>query len=287
MRARSTRRLPRWVRWLSLVSAVSGVVILWIWVFAPIFVTPEEWFEKHREFSRMIREVTRAPHAGAGQGAVTLPAWPPPISDDQVKLLACAESQLARGVKYTGAYHPMRYPWGDVPEHLATSADLVIRCLRATGIDLQQMIHIDRKQWPGRYPLRLWRRRRADRSIDHRRMPNVVAFSRTFFHELPGDDVTDAKDATRFQPGDILFFQHAGKGGFPGMAGIVLDRRDRDGMPRVATIVPKEGRISGFHRVNQWPIALHVRVDINATLERFYEGHSGARLEPRPPADAD
>ena len=42
-------------------------------------------------------------------------------------------------------------------------------------------------------------------------------------------------------------------------------------MPLVATLVPAEGRTSGAHRIDEWPLLGHFRLDVNALLERFLE----------------
>ncbi len=281
---RRRRRLPRAVWALLTLGVVGGLTALWIWVFSPIFIEPREWHARQRQFSRAIREVVRPASSSGLDGAVAaLPEWPPPLSDDQVRVLACAEGQVARGVRLSPTYHPLDYPWGDLPDHLGTSADVLIRCLRSAGVDLQQMLHIDRTESPRSYPRRLWANRRPDKNIDHRRMPNLFTFVKTYFVEVP-TEVTNPEQAAKYLPGDLVFWEPGGSHGFPGMVGLVLDRRGTDGVPWVATVHPKEKWATYHHKVTDWPIMGHYRFGVDAVLERFLEANPGAVLTPRPPS---
>ena len=133
-------------------------------------------------------------------------------------------------VRFTPGYHKMTYPWGDIPVHLATAPDLVIRCARATGLDLQQLVHMDRVREPSRYPLRIWANRRPDRSIDHRRLPNLYTFIKAYLPPLPV--YTDsAEKLASFHPGDLVFWVAPGGGDYPGLVGIVTDRDIKRALP--------------------------------------------------------
>jgi len=282
-RRRTKRPYPRAVALLFSVALGAGIVALWVWAFAPIFVEPQEFHARQRRFDRAVREVLQPVVARAGGGAVPdLPDWPPPLGGDRAHIVACAEAQVARGVRYTPSYHPIDFPWGDIAPHLATSVDLVIRCIRDAGLDLQQLVAIDRKATPKNYPLNLWSSRRPDRSIDHRRLPNLYAFAKLFFPAASVEVETPAQ-AADFLPGDLVFWSVGGSRGFPGLAGIVIDRRGPDGIPWVVTLVPSEQEATLHHRVNDWPLQAHFRVDIDLILERFLEANPGAVLVPRPP----
>lgn len=265
---------------LVVLAGAAGVVALWVSVFTSVFIEPEEWHARQRRFDRVIREVLLPP-SGLPGSAPELPAWPPRLSDERARVVACAEAQVARGVSYATAFPAIAYPWGDVAEHHGTSADLLVRCLRAAGLDLQQLVQIDRKGHPANYPLHLWAQRQANRSIDHRRMPNLFALARAYFESAP-IELDTPEQAAAFTPGDIIFWAEGGPRGFPGHAGIVIDRRGPDGIPWVVTLHPADKEASLHHRVNDWTIQARFVLDGDRILQRFLEANPGAVLEPRP-----
>jgi len=268
------------VIFLVICGAIAGIAWLWVSVFAPLFSDPDDWVNKNKRYRSLVMEVVSGRSASAPE-VPDLPPWPPSLTDAQVKILACAERQVVRGVRIRRAYQKISYPWGDIPEYQGTSPDLIIRCLRAVGLDLQQLIHIDRTRYSKRYPLRIWKNRRANTSIDHRRMPNLYTFIRYYMKPLPtlADSV---KKRARFQPGDFVFWVAPGGGEYPGMAGIVTDRRDRDGIPRVVTITRADLRMTDSHRLTDWRVMGHFRVDPDNLREKFLTENPEARLQPRP-----
>ncbi len=259
-------------------AAIGGLGALYYWVFADLAIDPEEWVQRERTFRSTLREVVASKTKDEDVGSTKLPAWPPALKDPQLKLVACAHAQHARGAIYTSRYHAMRYPWGDIPEHLVTSTDLVIRCMRDLDLDLQQLVHLDRVAHRRRYPLWMWKSRRPDRSIDHRRMPNLYRFAQAFLPEQPIMMDTPERLAT-FAPGDIVLW---GKGEFPTQAGIVSDRRGLDGAPLVITLAPRDKRLSDHHPVTAWKIMARYRIDPGAVLESFLAANPTARLAPEP-----
>ena len=276
---RRVRRHPVWTATVVLL-AVAGIGWLWYSVFSPLFVDPEEWVAQERTFRHVLREVLTGPE-GHGAPEPDLPAWPPPLDDARVRIVACADGQVARGVRFTGGYHPMDYPWGDLPAHLAASPDLVVRCLREIGLDLQQMLHIDRVRHPERYPLGIWSKPRPDPSIDHRRLPNLFTFVEAFFETEPS--LTDSVDKlAAFLPGDLIFWAGRSASDYPALVGIVTDRRDATGVPRVVTVAQDDRRATDTHLLTDWHVTARFRVDRDAALERFFEANPDARLEPRP-----
>jgi uncharacterized protein YijF (DUF1287 family) len=150
------------------------------------------------------------------------------------KVLVAAKAQVQAGALYTTAAMrvvPMAFPGGDVPADQAVCTDIVIRSLRATGVDLQAWVFEDRILHPNRYP----RPREAPRTvIDHRRVANLVALLRR--HVSRGAVASTQGPG----PGDIVVFDT----GIPnGTAfdhiGIVDDVRDADG---------------AYHAINIWTV---------------------------------
>jgi uncharacterized protein YijF (DUF1287 family) len=277
---RRRRRRPLLTAVVSL-AVLAGVGWLWYDVFNPLFDDPGDWLKSERRFRHQLTLVLTGDRGDRGDAGTTLPPWPPPMEGAQRVLVACAEAQVARGVKLSANYYPMRFPWGDIPEHLGSAPDLIVRCIRDTGVDLQQLIHIDRVNHPKRYPLHLWERTTPDTSIDHRRLPNLFTFVRAFGEPLSVRDDTPER-LTAFLPGDVVFWAGSRGSEFPNLAGIVLDRRDALGAPLVATLYPPDGAMSDHHRVDEWPVLAHIRIRPDRFLERFLEDNLKARLAPRP-----
>jgi len=106
---------------------------------------------------------------------------------------------------------------GDVPLLRGVCTDVVIRALRATGVDLQQLVHEDMKTGFADYP-RDWGLGGPDANIDHRRVPNLMTYFRRQGKSLPAGN-----DASDYAPGDIVTWRL--DSGRPHI-GIVSDERD-------------------------------------------------------------
>jgi uncharacterized protein YijF (DUF1287 family) len=96
---------------------------------------------------------------------------------------------------YDAAYYRIPYPNGDVPGGGACT-DVIIRVLRANGIDLQKEVHEDMNNHFDAYPKK-WGLIKTDPNIDHRRVPNLM----TYF-ERQGWTAD-----TTWQPGDIVCWE--------------------------------------------------------------------------------
>lgn len=80
-------------------------------------------------------------------------------------------------------------------------SDMVIRALRACcEYDLQKLVHEDMNENWTAYP-KLWSLKKPDKNIDHRRVPNIMAYL-----ERQGYAVKSAEIA----PGDILVWDISG-----------------------------------------------------------------------------
>jgi uncharacterized protein YijF (DUF1287 family) len=281
VRGRRRRRRTPFTGALFIVALLGGMAWFWYSVFSPLFQDPKEYAALERTFRKEVREVLTGGRVADQERGNTLPQWPEPLSEVQIRLVACADSQVARGVRFTTGYHPIAFPWGDIPDHLGTSLDVVIRCLRDVGLDLQQMLHFDRVGHPARYPLSIWGHPPADRSIDHRRMPNFYTFLQTFFDRFESVATTPEQQA-KFQPGDIVFWSGKKRGEYPAMVGVVVDRRDAQGNPKVVTLAPDERRVTDHHGLTDWNIVAHYRVGPDQILERFLDTNPTANLAPHP-----
>jgi uncharacterized protein len=111
------------------------------------------------------------------------------------KLVAAAESQIGVTLSYDPAYVKLNYPNGDVPIERGVCTDVVIRAYRAAfRIDLQKRVHEDMAKNFSSYP-KTWGLKKADRNIDHRRVPNLQRFFKRRNAELKN---------VAYQPGDIV-----------------------------------------------------------------------------------
>jgi uncharacterized protein len=156
----------------------------------------------------------------AGCGPVQS-AQAPAATGKAAQLIAAARAQIGVTVRYDSAYTPLRFPGGDVPRERGVCTDVVIRAYRdAFGIDLQALVNADMSEEFNAYP-RTWGLRRPDRSIDHRRVPNL----RTWLTRQ-GASLPIPADPTGWRPGDI-FTSLVGRSA-PHI-GLVSDRRGARG----------------------------------------------------------
>jgi uncharacterized protein len=147
---------------------------------------------------------------------------------DNSDLVAAARSQVGVTVLYDPAYRVLPYPNGDLPPERGVCTDVVIRALRvARGLDLQALVHEDVRAHASAYPLRRWRATRADASIDHRRVPNLMVYFERHGYARAG---LETAPASAYLPGDIVAWD-LGRGILH--VGIVTDRSSGAGTPLV------------------------------------------------------
>ena len=103
-----------------------------------------------------------------------------------------------RTVTYDPAYFKIDFPGGDVPLRKGVAADLVVRCYRKIGIDLQKEINEDMEGNSRQYP-QLWGSNVIDPNIDHRRVPNLQRF-----FTRKGETIKNSRDASTYKTGDIV-----------------------------------------------------------------------------------
>ncbi|MEP4078980.1 DUF1287 domain-containing protein [Haloferula sp.] len=121
------------------------------------------------------------------------------LADTGKKIATAARKQVGVTTVYDPAYVSLKYPGGDVPKECGVCTDVVIRALRvALDNDLQKLVHEDMRSHFSKYP-KNWGLSRTDRSIDHRRVPNL----KTYFKRR-GFSKPVTKAAEDYLPGDLV-----------------------------------------------------------------------------------
>lgn len=114
------------------------------------------------------------------------------------RLAAAALEASKKPVVYDDAYIAIPYPNGDISPAKSNAEDLVIRCYRQLGIDLQQEVHEDMTQDFRRYP-DLWSATGPDANIDHRRAQNLQKF-----FARHGGELKATRSGSDYQAGDVV-----------------------------------------------------------------------------------
>lgn len=190
-------------------------------------------------------------------GAISCRAVPPkaqaaPITPSNAqKIVRAARQQV--GIAYTQEYFSIKYPGGDVPKDRGACTDVIIRALRATGRDLQKLMHEDMQKNFEKYPSRQkWGLKRTDKNIDHRRVPNQMVFFRRFGQELPKE--TTSKSRNQWRAGDIICWDLNGNN--QTHTGIISDKTNAQGWPLV---IHNIGGCREDDSLNAWKIIGHFR----------------------------
>lgn len=144
---------------------------------------------------------------------------------ERVAAAAIAQTRVTR--LYDPSYVVLDYPGGDVAADRGVCTDVVIRAMRAVGVDLQRLVHEDMRANFRAYPQR-WGMSRPDRNIDHRRVPNLETFFTRKGVRLP-----PSRAVADYLPGDIVSWNLKGDGTYVGHIGVVTAVRTRDGRPLV------------------------------------------------------
>ncbi len=140
---------------------------------------------------------------------------------------------------------------GDVSKGRGACTAVIVRSLRAAGIDLQKLIHEDMSARFTAYPQK-WGESGPNASIDHRRVPNQIAFFQSHAQVLTTR--ADASTWKSWQPGDIVYWD-TGEG--RQHTGIVSDGVDASGEP----FVIHNGSVCiEDHALRRWPIIAHFRL---------------------------
>ena len=148
-----------------------------------------------------------------------------PATQKAAKIITAAKSQVGVTTVYDPAYVSLKYPNGDISIEKGVCTDVVIRALRKSiQLDLQKQVHLDMKSNFSKYP-KIWKLKRPDRNIDHRRVPNLQTFFKRKGWQLP-----ISKKGSDYKPGDLVTSM------FPGNRPhimIVSNKLDNNGDPLV------------------------------------------------------
>lgn len=150
------------------------------------------------------------------------------------KLVEAARERTLRRETYDGSYRRIRYPMGDVPDHLGVCTDLVVRAYRRQGIDLQVLVHEDMSRRFSSYP-RTWGLGAPDPNIDHRRVPNLAVFLARH-----GKALAVSSDPAQYRAADLVTWRLPGN--LPHI-GIVSDQ-----------LVPGHARPKIIHNIGAGPV---------------------------------
>jgi uncharacterized protein YijF (DUF1287 family) len=175
-----------------------------------------------------------------------------PAVDFGARLSAAAIERTNHSIRYDSAYVRMSYPMGDVAADRGVCADVVVRSLRAIGVDLQQLVHEDMTASFAAYP-RHWGLSRPDTSIDHRRVPNLETFLTRKGARLLTSDAPSA-----FRAGDIVAWNLRGPDGWLPHIGVVTSRAGLTGRPMVVHNIGAGPKLEDV--LFDWPITGHYRL---------------------------
>lgn len=159
---------------------------------------------------------------------------------DSIDTMLGARKVALNGAAYQEGYEKLPYPGGDVSREMGVCTDVVVRALRNAGLDLQAALYKDMTATPARYGLEAGRR--ADPSIEHRRVRRLLPWFRAHLAELPPTFDGDATGRDAWLPGDVVFMDTIASRKGPDHVGLVSDTTDALGRPQI---------------VNNWTYGFH------------------------------
>jgi uncharacterized protein YijF (DUF1287 family) len=151
------------------------------------------------------------------------------------KLVVAAIERTHHTVRYDPAYVHIPYPNGDVPSETGVCTDEIIRAYRTVGVDLQKEVHEDMVDNFSAYPnQQRWLLAHTDTNIDHRRVPNLMAF-----FARKGESLRISALSEDYSAGDLVTWD---LGGNVPHIGIVVDRKSE-----------RTGRYLVVHNIGRGP----------------------------------
>ncbi len=148
----------------------------------------------------MVDFLKAAQEGVSSEQAVSLISALEHSSEPGDRLAAAALAHSNEKITYDPSYYKISYPNGDVAPGKGAAADVVIRCLRKCGVDLQKEVHEDMAQHFRLYP-QLWGAQGPDTNIDHRRVVNLQRF-----FERKGESLAASREPSDYRPGDIVIW---------------------------------------------------------------------------------
>lgn len=187
----------------------------------------------------------RAAYPLSAEGAPEVKRPPEPTARQLI--VEAARARIGKTIHYDASYRSLPYPMGDLPQDRGACTDLIVRSLRAAGVDLQQLIHGDMRRDRTVYPA-LWGRAAPDANIDHRRSPNQMCYLLRHWVAL-----STQVQGGHWKPGDLVYWRlpvgrlHCG---------VVTERTGASGRPMVIHNMdrPREEDCLGA-----WQIVAHFR----------------------------
>ena len=169
-----------------------------------------------------------------------------PADSPTAKMMNRAIEEAKNGVLYDAGYARIPYPNGDVAMNIGACTDVVIRSVRAGGIDLQRAIQEDFKANPLGYKISS-----PDSNIDHRRCPNQICWLKRHAEILTNDTAGMSKSTWR--AGDIVYWKVANLD----HTGIVSNVVNHKGLPLVIHNMSKTVQEDCL---DSWEIVGHYRL---------------------------
>ena len=120
------------------------------------------------------------------------------------RLAAAALAYSDEDITFDAAYYKIAYPNGDIASNKGAAADVVIRCCRKLGIDLQQEVHEDMSRPFPPLPAAVGRARRRTATSTTAALPTSSASS-----SARASVLTPSREPADYQPGDIVVWSLA------------------------------------------------------------------------------
>jgi uncharacterized protein len=118
---------------------------------------------------------------------------------EDLALITAARKQVGVTKYYDASYTRLAYPNGDVALSKGVCTDVIIRAFRdAHKLDLQAKVHEDMRKNFTLYPKK-WGLKRADKNIDHRRVPNLQVYFKRHWQSLKS-----SQDIADYAVGDVV-----------------------------------------------------------------------------------
>jgi uncharacterized protein len=165
------------------------------------------------------------------------------------KIVNGAKMEAMRHVHHDGSYVGIAYPNGDVPKDQGACTDVIVRALRNAGYDLQKLMHEDMERSFAAYPR--YGLAHPDPNIDHRRVPNQMAFFRRHGKTLPKETTGAALAA--WKPGDFVYWKYVER---LDHCGVISNDVGPRGLPLV---IHNLGICRQADCLDAWPIIGHYR----------------------------